>query len=355
MDELAPLIAGAPTCPGIYIFTNRRGAIVYVGKSKSLKNRLKSHLTQSKSANSFKKYDALYSEAAGAYFEPCENETAALIREAALIKAYSPKYNSQLVGNRAYPFVAIDTDAAYPSIIVKKGKPSGSGAAFGSFYSESDALSTIGLLSAVLGTPPCNKTIKKGMKACLHYHMGECSGPCEGKLSKEAYRAQIDKAIAILRGDCAEAIRSAKKEMEAYSRAMEYEKAAEEKEKAYRLSLLAMKARRLDTDIENGSFALFFRAYNEGAFSLFRIEAGQVKASRRFSCASLPGAEDLADAYLQTRGDYPANLAGLLVEIRADKYFVRMSAKPGARLGAKLYKNMHEYLALRAERGEARA
>jgi excinuclease ABC subunit C len=350
--EALLLIHSAPLEPGVYYFLNRRGLVIYVGKSKSLRKRLKSHLAHAQPGKAeFPKYAAMYEESAGLCYETCPSETEALVLECAMIKAYRPKHNSQMVADRSYPYIRVSTEDEYPSIAVAydKGK---TGAYYGSFYSESDAMSAISLLSDVLGTPKCEKSFAKAASPCLDYHLGSCIGPCAREIAPEDYREAVKKACALLSGKVEWAMRRAKKAMREAADALDYQTAALERDKAAALERLGKKARRLNTDVSSGRFALFFRAAREESFTAYRIEGGQVTAKRVYSAALPPREAEFREFLSQSPESYPPGLARLLLEAHADKYFVRLPKNGAKSAPASLAKKVREYLSLDGEKPE---
>ncbi|MCL1802422.1 MAG: GIY-YIG nuclease family protein [Eubacteriaceae bacterium] len=342
------MIKSAPPACGVYYFFNKLGTIVYIGKSKSLKNRLASHLQSAKSpAAGYSKQQSLYQEACFAAYEPCESETAALLRECEQIKRYRPRYNSQLASDRKYPFIYI-SDGEYPQIALAYEKNK-AGRYFGSFYSEFDANHAITLLNETLGTAFCQRSFEKPSAACLSYHIGKCLGPCEAYISSQGYSRAVNEAIDILSGKAASYINKATSDMLEHSEREEYALAAECRDKAAKLMRLEARAEKLNTDIASGSFAIFFRAYHEEAFTAFRLEGGKVTAAMRFSANKPPGKAEFLE-FLSCRGDsFAEGLAKMILEIHADKYFVRLPDAGDAAIAELLEHKASAYLGMQEE------
>lgn len=191
-----------PLRPGVYIMKNASGSVIYVGKSRKLKNRVSQYFQNSeknvKTANmvrQVKDFD----------YYVCDTEIEALSLENTLIKQYSPKYNIRLKDAKSYPYIKI-TDEAYPRLIMTRKRQSDGGKYFGPYSGTSTVYSVINTLSAVLGLPTCSRNFPKDIgkeRPCLYYQLKKCCGICTGKVTEDEYREKIKFASDVLRGNTA--------------------------------------------------------------------------------------------------------------------------------------------------------
>ena len=193
---------GLPLRPGVYIMKNAAGSVIYVGKSRKLKNRVSQYFQNSekniKTANmvrQVKDFD----------YYVCDTEIEALSLENTLIKQYSPKYNIRLKDAKSYPYIKI-TDGEFPRLVMTRKRQSDGGKYFGPYSGTSTVYSVINTLSAVLGLPTCKRSFPKDIgkeRPCLYYQMKKCCGVCTGNVGAEEYSEKIRFASDVLRGNTA--------------------------------------------------------------------------------------------------------------------------------------------------------
>lgn len=201
-----------PLRPGVYIMKNASGSVIYVGKSRKLKNRVSQYFQNSekniKTANmvrQVKDFD----------YYVCDTEIEALSLENTLIKQYSPKYNIRLKDAKSYPYIKI-TDGVYPKLVMTRKRQSDGGKYFGPYSGTSTVYSVINTLSAVLGLPTCSRNFPKDIgkeRPCLYYQMKKCCGVCTGKVTEDEYREKIKFASDVLRGNTASVKRELNEKM----------------------------------------------------------------------------------------------------------------------------------------------
>lgn len=201
-----------PLRPGVYIMKNASGSVIYVGKSRKLKNRVSQYFQNSekniKTANmvrQVKDFD----------YYVCDTEIEALSLENTLIKQYSPKYNIRLKDAKSYPYIKI-TDGVYPKLVMTRKRQSDGGKYFGPYSGTSTVYSVINTLSAVLGLPTCSRNFPKDIgkeRPCLYYQLKKCCGVCTGKVTEDEYREKIKFASDVLRGNTASVKRELNEKM----------------------------------------------------------------------------------------------------------------------------------------------
>jgi len=231
LKDLKKRVAKAPENPGIYKWMDKNGNVIYIGKAKSLRNRLKSYIQEpDKSAGPWK--EMMHKQIADFDVTVTNSELEALILETNLIKENRPKYNVLMKDDKSYLYVQISKET-YPQIeIVRKGvAPDTIG--FGPFTGKMDIRKTLDMLHSIYPYKACKKsleTLNRGAdlsgEPCLEEQIGECCGLCMGKLTQEEYFDRIQNVIKFLKGDRKPAIRILTEEMKNAATKKKFERAA---------------------------------------------------------------------------------------------------------------------------------
>ncbi|MBE5780795.1 MAG: excinuclease ABC subunit UvrC, partial [Clostridiales bacterium] len=227
-EHIEDILSGLPDKPGVYIMKDEDGEIIYIGKARVLKNRVRQYFRSSK--NHAAKVIAMVQKVRDIDYIITATEMEALVLECNLIKENRPFYNILMKDDKHYPYVRIDLNEPFPRVEVVR-KVVNDGAKYFGPYVATGALTDV--LSAV-GTNfqlrNCKKDIlrslEKGERPCLNYQIGRCAGPCAGHISKEDYRAIIDSVIALLEGKSDKIIADLRKRMLAASERLDFEEAA---------------------------------------------------------------------------------------------------------------------------------
>ncbi|MDR1604456.1 MAG: excinuclease ABC subunit UvrC [Gracilibacteraceae bacterium] len=208
-----------PARPGVYLMKNASGAILYIGKAKSLKNRVRSYFTGSHDA----KTQALVARIADLEYVVTASEMEAFILEANLIKEHAPPYNIMLKDDKSYPYLLI-TAEKHPRILVSRTPKQKAGRYYGPYPNVTAAWEAARLLNRLLPLRKC-KTLPD--KACLYSHIGQCLAPCVNKVPETEYRDILAKAALFLKGEQQEILRWLKEKMRLASEELRFEQAAE--------------------------------------------------------------------------------------------------------------------------------
>lgn len=256
-----------PDSPGVYLHKDKLGSVIYVGKARSLKKRVRQYFrTYGKSTA---KLRALVSQIAEFEYITCATEMEALILECNLIKRYMPKYNVLLRDDKTYPYIKI-TSEEFPRLIKTREIRKDGGRYFGPYSDVTAVNQTIDLLNDIYSLKRCPKRVfPKGHTPCLNYHIQQCSGICQGDVSKEEYEERIKEIIDFLNGNTGGIIQNLKNQMNEASEKMLYENAAKYRNyidavKAIKIKQRVSMVRDQDLDIlipiitrENTTVALF--------------------------------------------------------------------------------------------------
>lgn len=270
--ELEESLKLVPTLPGCYIYYDKNGEIIYVGKAKNLKSRVSSYF--------HKKHDrvkvaVLVSKIEKMEYIITDSEVEALILEAHLIKKHKPKYNILLKDDKKYPYFLI-TDEDYPRITVvrKKNINPDKGKFYGPYTNSRAMYSTLDFLKKIFPLKQC-KTPKFSNRPCLYYHIGKCMAPCQGKVTPQEYQNIVAQVELFLSGKQTELIKKLKTQMEEYAKNEQYEKAARMRDsyldlqKTLEHQKVVYENTRLNEDIiavlyEEGIFAVTILLIREG-------------------------------------------------------------------------------------------
>ena len=229
-----------PTTPGVYVMRDKNGKVIYVGKSKKLKNRVSQYFQLGeKNTKTARMVSLVYS------FETilCDTEIEALSLENSLIKQYSPKYNIRLKDAKSYPYIKL-TAEPFPQIRFTRRRDRDKARYFGPYSSSGTAYRVIDALRKILGLPSCKLSFPKDIgkkRPCLYYQMGRCCGLCTGNVSEAEYGELIRYAVDILRGNVAEVRRTLEQQMYSYAENEQYEMAAKCRDTIFSLDALREK------------------------------------------------------------------------------------------------------------------
>ena len=222
-DILRETIKLVPTNPGCYIYYDKEGTIIYVGKAKNLKRRVYSYFHKQHDSV---KTNVLVSQIEKLEYIITDSEVEALILESHLIKKHKPKYNILLKDDKKYPYFLI-TDEDFPriQIVRKKNLNPDSGKFYGPYTDIRAMHATLDFLKKVFPLKQC-KTPKFSNRPCLYYHIGKCLAPCQGKVTPEEYQKLIHQVELFLSGKQSELLKQIQEQMQKYSEEEQFEKAA---------------------------------------------------------------------------------------------------------------------------------
>lgn len=237
-NDLALTISSLPKKPGVYLFKDNNGEIIYIGKAKILYNRVRSYFLNKENLNFSNPKASYFSEKIDAIdYLVTDSEVEALILELNLIKKYRPKFNADLKDDKSYPFIAITENEDFPRLIITRNRNIRGAKYFGP-YTNVHALREIAeYLRKIFMLRDCRKSKpgKQGNKPCLNFHIKLCSGPCIGKINRSEYKKNIEYIILFLKGKDKNIVKSLTDEMNKFAANLDYEKAAEIKNRIERI------------------------------------------------------------------------------------------------------------------------
>lgn len=220
-----------PQKPGVYIMKDKEDHIIYVGKAISLKRRVTSYFRKTNKTERIKKMVTLID-----HFEyiVVDNEAEALILECNLIKKNRPKFNVLLKDDKTYPYIKIDIKSDFPNVIITRRLINDGSKYFGPYANPGAAKEMVNFIKQKYKIRQC-RNFKSTTRACLNYHIKRCLAPCVGLVSKEDYRKQIDEIIDLLDGKIEKIVKEIDSQMEEASKKLQFEKAAELRDRKYAL------------------------------------------------------------------------------------------------------------------------
>ena len=188
-----------PENPGVYMMLDKDGEIIYVGKAKRLRARLRQYFYQS--GNKTAKVMAMLEHVADFRYIICPSEVDALVTENNLIKKHTPKYNILLKDDKSYPFLRIDMHEDFPTVrLVRRLKNDGA-QYFGPYMQSVNIRDITDLIHTAFKVRDCSRDLEKPSRPCLNFHLGRCLAPCSGKVSSEEYKEEMGKVISFLKGN----------------------------------------------------------------------------------------------------------------------------------------------------------
>lgn len=312
IERLRDKANSLPETPGVYIMKNNDGEIIYVGKSKKLKNRVTSYFTGN---NHSPKTARMVSLVRDFDYIVCDTEIEALALENVLIKKHSPKYNIKLKDAKSYPYIKV-TAEEYPRLFVTRERKSDKARYFGPYQGSSAAHTALETVVKIFGLYTCRRSFPKDIgkeRPCIYKDMGRCVAPCVGGISGEEYRALVKCAEWVLDGNIKATVDSLTRDMEYAAEEMEFERAAQLRDSIRALGALVEKQKVVaDEKVMRDVFAVYI-GETESVLAMLSIRGGALVNKNQFvlSLADFSSEDDavalIAD-YYDTAGNIPREI-----------------------------------------------
>jgi excinuclease ABC subunit C len=227
--KLSEKLSRIPTAPGVYLFRNARGKVIYIGKAKNLRNRVRSYFQRGRAEGP--KLYVLVSKIADVEWIVTDSEKEALILEANLVKEYKPRYNVTLKDDKSFPYIRV-TNEEFPRIFPTRRIVKDGSRYFGPYTDVHNMRDLLKTVRKIFPIRSCNyrldaKTIEsKKVRLCLDYYIQRCPGPCEGKISQEEYARMVEHVVGFIEGKDSRVIAELQESMYRAAERQEFEKAA---------------------------------------------------------------------------------------------------------------------------------
>lgn len=310
MVDFKAKIKDVPNDPGVYMMLDENGEIIYVGKAKNLKNRLRSYFFNL--SNRTAKVMAMLEHVADFRYIICASEVDALLTENNLIKKHTPRYNILLKDDKAYPFLRIDMKESYPTIKLVRKLQNDGAKYFGPYMQSVNVRDIFDLIHTAFPVRDCNRDLSKPSRPCLNAHLGRCIAPCSGKVSEEEYKAEMQKVIDFLKGNDREVERVLTEKMKKFAEEENFEVALNYRNKLQLLDKLVRKqVSSLPKDFNLDIFAFETNGI-VSAINMLVVRGGKLVGGENVIAESAD--EDIASYLLQ----YYQNNAPLCDEIVTD-------------------------------------
>lgn len=272
-----------PEKPGVYIMRNNLEAVIYVGKAKVLKNRVRQYFQNNKSHTA--KVKAMVSNVSEFEYIVTDTEMEALILECNLIKKYRPKYNILLKDDKHYPFVKITVNEEFPRIMMTRRMARDGAKYFGPYPDVGAVSETMELMKKLFPIRTCRMSISengKKIRPCLNYQIGLCSAPCAGFIGRKKYNEIVCEAEELLYGRNKKIVSKLKKDMEEASEKLEFEKAAYLRDKINAVEKVTERQKIMNDSFEDEDFISFYSDEKDTCMQVFFVRKGKVIGREHF-------------------------------------------------------------------------
>ena len=280
-DSFKNRLRDVPKNPGVYLHSNVKKEIIYVGKANSLQDRLKYYFSPQIDATP--KIKELMNNIHDFDFIVTESEQEALLLENQLIKKYQPKYNARLKDYKSYPYIKITKSEEFPQIVISRNPKNDKNKYYGPYSSISSVRQTLDLLSKIFPYRTCTKEITgKDKKACLEFDIGRCKAPCIGNSDQAEYEEIISSVEKFLSGKTSPIVKEIKNEMVKASNAQNYERAAVYRDRIKAIERILEKQKVSGLRYETFDLISCVKIDNEAMIIVFNIRKGNMIAHEKF-------------------------------------------------------------------------
>ncbi len=272
-----------PASPGVYIMHDEKDKVIYVGKAKILKNRVRQYFQSGRNRSPL--IERMISLIA--YFEyiVTDSELEALVLENNLIKEHKPKYNTLLKDDKTYPFIKVTVNEEYPRILITRQIKKDKAKYFGPYAVGVSVSQIIELLTSIYKIRDCNRALPKEIgngRACLNYHIKRCNAPCMGYISSEEYKKSIDEVIKFLNGNYKPVLKMLEDKMMEASEQMKFEEAAGYRDLFKSVSNIAQNQKITSEDCMDRDIVAYAKENEEAVVQVFFIRDGKMVGREHF-------------------------------------------------------------------------
>ncbi|OGU62151.1 MAG: excinuclease ABC subunit C [Ignavibacteria bacterium RBG_13_36_8] len=287
-----------PALPGIYQFLNEKGKVIYIGKAKNLRSRIRSYFQKNVDSP---KTQVMVSKITDLQVIITDSEIEALVLESNLVKKLKPRYNINLKDDKSFPYIRV-TDEPFPQIFPTRDLVKDGSKYFGPYTDVKNMKASLRMINQLFKIRSCKyditqETIKnKKYKVCLDYHIKKCDGPCEGLISKKEYGDMVNEVIKLLKGKTDDLIDDIKIKMKHASEKMKFEKAAELRDKIEQLQVYSAKQKVVSDDFEDRDVISAAVEGKDVAATILNIRIGKLVGKKQLTLNSEEN-EDLDSVY----------------------------------------------------------
>ncbi|NLL58990.1 MAG: excinuclease ABC subunit UvrC [Firmicutes bacterium] len=316
-----------PHSPGVYLFKDEAGTVIYVGKALDLCRRVRSYFQKPELHPP--RVRALVEKIAALSYVLTDSESEAFVLESNLIKEYSPRYNVQFKDDKHYPYLRLNMSEPFPRLEVAR-RIEGKGYRYFGPYSSAGAMrETLRLIKKLFPLRSCRRQLKEGEargRPCLNYQIKRCLGPCRGDITAREYGVVLDQVILFLEGRQSYLLKKIEKDMKAAARALEFEKAARLRDQYYSLQKVMERQKAVATDLKDRDVIALVETPKGFSIGLFRVRRGKLLGAETFVPRGTEGADsgEVMKEFLRHYYDTAAVVPGelLLSHMPVEKEFL---------------------------------
>jgi len=279
--DLQVKLENLPSQPGVYLLKDEEGKIIYVGKAKSLKNRVKSYF---QSGVEHPRTQALVSRIRDFEVLVTDSEMEALILESNLIKEHKPRYNVNLKDDKRYPYVKVTVDEPFPRILVVRRPKKDKAKYFGPYTNAKGMRQSLRLLRKLFPVRNCNHVLpsKRKIRVCLDFHIKRCQGPCEGLVSEKEYREMINTVLLFLAGKNKVLIEELKRRMSRLAEEENFEEAARVRDQLKAVENMMQRQKVVEREIIDRDIIAFARDGSDVCMATLQVRDGVLIGRQHF-------------------------------------------------------------------------
>ena len=316
-----------PHSPGVYLFKDEAGTVIYVGKALDLCRRVRSYFQKPELHPP--RVRALVEKIAALSYVLTDSESEAFVLESNLIKEYSPRYNVQFKDDKHYPYLRLNMSEPFPRLEVAR-RIEGKGYRYFGPYSSAGAMrETLRLIKKLFPLRSCRRQLTEGEargRPCLNYQIKRCLGPCRGDITAREYGAVLDQVILFLEGRQSYLLKKIEKDMAAAAKVLEFEKAARLRDQYYSLQKVMERQKAVATDLKDRDVIALVETPKGFFIGLFRVRRGKLLGAETFVPRGTEGADsgEVMKEFLRHYYDTAAVVPGelLLSHMPAEKEFL---------------------------------
>lgn len=277
MFDLEEELKKLPAKPGVYLMHDKTDNIIYVGKAISLKNRVRQYFQAGRNVSA--KIERMISQISSFEYIITDSEVEALVLECNLIKEHSPKYNTMLKDDKGYPYIRATVNEPFPRLLYSHTRRKDKAKYYGPYTSAGALKETLEFLVKNFRLRTCSKKCEEGKKegrACLYYHIGQCSAPCQGYITREEYMKNFRQAQDVLDGNYSAVISELKKSMDEAAEGLRFEEAAALRDKIEFIKRISCKQKATGSAYEDRDVIAMASADDEAVVQVFFIRSGKM-------------------------------------------------------------------------------
>lgn len=279
-----------PSLPGVYMMHDRHDTIIYVGKAISLKNRVRQYFQ--KSRNLGIKKEQMVEQIERFEYIVTDSELEALVLESNLIKEHKPKYNTMLKDDKNYPFIKVTVGETFPRIMTARSMKKDKSKYFGPYTSAGAVKDVIELTRKLYHLRTCTRNLPRDVgkeRPCLYYHIKQCQAPCQGYISKEEYRKQVDSLLDFLGGNHKSVLKELEEKMLQASGEMKFEEAAQYRDLMQSVEKIGERQKITDHPGEDKDIIAAAMENDDAVVQVFFVRDGKLIGRDHFYMKTAPG------------------------------------------------------------------